>query len=129
MWDDRLLQRHCTRADRLLAVLHLTAEALLTLAHETIHLEQDRAGAPVPPNRLVEAQAACSGLQWLDWVAVQLGDTLDDAQAIATFEWKLDYPLEARLREPYARAHPYWSAQCKPGGSLDIRPPGSTFWP
>jgi hypothetical protein len=108
---------------------HHSAEALLTLAHETIHIEQARAGAPVPPNSLIEAQATCSGLQWLDWVAVEFGDTQDDAQAITTFEWKLDYPLEARLREPYALSHPYWSAQCKPGGSLDIRAPGSTYWP
>jgi hypothetical protein len=108
---------------------HYSAEALLTLAHETIHIEQDQAGAHVPPNSLVEAQATCSALQWLDWVAVQFGDTLDDAQAIATFAWKVDYPAEARLPESYARSHPYWSAQCKPGGSLDIRAGGSTFWP
>lgn len=107
------------------------AEALMALAHEPIHLWQDQAGASAPDDSLVESQAECSAMQWLPYVAEQLGATADDAQAIANYFWTLDYPGMATLdqRDPYAAAHPYWSADCVPGGALDIRPPGSTVWP
>ena len=39
------------------------------------------------------------------------------------------YPNEAQATDPYSLAHPYWSADCKPGGPLDARPTGSTVWP
>ena len=55
--------------------------------------------------------------------AQQLGDTPDDAQAIADYFWTKLYPQE-QTEEPA-----YWSAQCRPGGALDERPPGSTMWP
>jgi hypothetical protein len=105
------------------------AQALLTLAHESIHLVQGTAGSTVPPNSLVESQAECSGLQWTARVAEQFGDTPDDAETIAEYFWLIGYPNEANNSDSYSLAHPYWSADCKPGGPLDIRPAGSTVWP
>ncbi|HET7567964.1 MAG TPA: hypothetical protein VFJ91_08235 [Gaiellaceae bacterium] len=102
------------------------ATAILALAHEPIHLWQAQAGAAVPPDSLVETQAECYGLQWMPWVATELGATADDAQSIADFTWKLLYPMRAGSDDP---ALPYWSAGCAPGGELDIRPAGATAWP
>jgi hypothetical protein len=104
-------------------------QGLQTLAHEAIHLQHDRLGAPVPPARLVEAEAECSSLQWLAYVATRFGADAADARSIADYAVKVSYPNMAKLTDPYARSHPYWSAQCKPGGALDIRSPGSTVWP
>ena len=97
------------------------AWALDTLAHEAIHLWQDQAGAPLPANALVESQAACYSMQWLPYVATQLGDTPDDAQAITDFYWKIAYPSYLSLTSAYAASRPYWSSDCAPGGALDIR--------
>jgi hypothetical protein len=105
------------------------AQALLTLAHESIHVIQGTEGKTVPPDALVESQAECSGLQWMAQVAVQFGDSPDDAQQIADYTWLLVYPNKATLTDAYSMQHPYWSADCKPGGALDVRPPGSTVWP
>ena len=105
------------------------AQALLTLAHESIHIIQGTKGHLVPPDTLIEAQAECSGMQWMAAVAVQLGDSADDAQTIADYQWLLVYPGKANLTDAYAKQRPYWSADCKPGGPLDIRSPGSTVWP
>jgi hypothetical protein len=105
------------------------AQALITLAHESIHVIQGTKGNLVPADTLVEAQAECSGMQWTAQVAVQLGDTPDDAQTVAAYLWLLTYPGEAHPTDPYAIQHPYWSADCTPGGPLDIRPPGTTVWP
>jgi hypothetical protein len=105
------------------------AQALLTLAHESIHIIQATAGNVVPADTLIEAQAECSGMQWTPQVATQLGDSSDDAQSIADYVWLLGYPGEANPTDAYAMQHPYWSADCKPGGALDIRPPGTTVWP
>ncbi len=105
------------------------AQTIHTLAHEPIHLWQAQAGARVPPDALVESQAVCSGMQWMPYVAEQLGDTPDDAQAIATYFWNIDYPRLSSLSDPYSQSHPYSSADCTPGGALDIRPAGSTAWP
>lgn len=105
------------------------AEALLTLAHESIHIQQSTIGATVPADTLVESQAECSGLQWTARVAQQFGDSPDDARSIAAFFWLIYYPSEQAYSDPYSLAHPYWSADCKPGGALDIRPTGATDWP
>jgi hypothetical protein len=105
------------------------AEALITLAHESIHITQTTAGNVVPPDTVIEAQAECSGMQWTPQVAVQLGDTPDDGQTIADYVWLLAYPGEANPTDAYSMQHPYWSADCMPGGPLDIRPAGTTVWP
>jgi hypothetical protein len=105
------------------------AAALGTLAHESIHLWQDQAGSLVTPDALVEAQATCSAMQWLTYVATQLGATPDDAQAIATFYWTIRYPNYRLLTDAYSLSRPYWSADCRPGGALDIRSDTSGLWP
>jgi hypothetical protein len=105
------------------------ANALQTLAHEAVHVQQATAGAVVPADSVVEAQAECTGMQHLAQVAQLLGDSADDAQSVANFYWLLDYPEDQQLTEAYAQSHPYWSADCKPGGALDVRPSGSSVWP
>jgi hypothetical protein len=105
------------------------AQALITLAHESIHVIQDTKGNVVPADTLVEAQAECSGMQHTAQVAEQLGDTADDAEAVADYLWLLSYPTEQHPDDAYSTQHPYWSADCMPGGALDIRPPGTTLWP
>jgi hypothetical protein len=100
--------------------------AILTLAHESIHLSGIVGGtlsnglAVGDPQ--AEAKADCYGMQWMPYVAEQLGDTPDDAAAIARFFWDKVYPLD--ISHP-----PYWSAQCVPGGGLDLHLPGATSWP
>lgn len=105
------------------------ARAMITVAHEAVHLQQVKAGAVRPADAIVESQAMCSGMQWLADIAVALGDTPDDAQAIATYFWSIEYPWSTTLDSEYSKAHPYWSADCKPGGALDIRADKSGFWP
>ena len=83
----------------------------------------------MPADSIVEAQAECSGMQWVARVAEQFGDTPDDAQSLAEYFWLLDYPADETATDPYSLLRPYWSADCKPGGALDIRPAGSTDWP
>jgi hypothetical protein len=105
------------------------AQALLTVAHESIHVIQNTKGNVVPADALVEAQAECSGMQHTAQVAEQLGDTPDDAEAVADYLWLLSYPTEQQPDDAYSTQHPYWSADCVPGGALDVRPPGTTLWP
>src|SRR5262249_1994055 len=101
--------------------------AILTLAHESIHLSGVVGGTLT--NGLAvgdpqaEAKADCFGMQWMPYVAEQLGDTPDDAQAIARWFWDKVYPL-SRLTHPE-----YWSADCRPGGALDAGPAGRAAWP
>jgi hypothetical protein len=88
------------------------AEAIQTLAHESIHLRGDA----------VEADAECYGMQAAASVAQQLGDTLDDGRAIAQYYATLLYP-QRQTQSPA-----YWSPQCRPGGALD-QTPNDGVWP
>jgi hypothetical protein len=104
------------------------AQAILTLAHESIHLggvvgTTLRSGATAGDAQ-AEAKATCYGMQWMPYVATQLGATADDAQAIATYYWERIYPAYRT-----ALSAQYWSPDCTSGGPLDIRAPGSTVWP
>ena len=89
-----------------------TAEALQTLVHESIHLRGDA----------VEANAECYGMQYLAYAAQQLGDTADDATAIARYYATKLYPLR-RTQTPA-----YWSADCRENGALDASP-NDGAWP
>jgi hypothetical protein len=100
------------------------AYAIWVLTHEAIHAEQVVQGRLRIADSQVEVQADCYGLQWVPWAATQLGDELADAQAIASYDWLIQYPRKSR-----ARPKPYWSTSCHPGGQLDIRSAGSDFWP
>jgi hypothetical protein len=102
--------------------------AIETLAHEAVHLGgvvglQLASGRSVG-DPLAEAKAQCYGMQWMAFAAEQLGDTPDDAQALATYYWDRIYP-----RYEGVLGGRYWSADCRPGGTLDLRPPGDTAWP
>ncbi len=103
------------------------AGALETLAHEALHLGglaggTTRGGTAYGDPR-AEAKAECGGMQWMSWVAEQLGATHDDAVALAQFRVAWVYP-SARKNAPL-----YWSADCVAGGALDIRTDRSQPWP
>jgi hypothetical protein len=104
------------------------ATAILTLAHESIHLGGTvglrLANGTVRGDPLAEAKAQCWGMQWMPYVAEQLGDSAADAQAIATYWWDRDYPRYEQLA-----GGQYWSADCRSGGALDLHLPGATAWP
>jgi hypothetical protein len=89
-----------------------TAMALATVSHESYHLLGYRN----------EGQVECYGMQSIWFVASKLGAPLAEAQAIASFYATQMYPLR-RTRTPA-----YWSAQCKDGGKLDLRP-SLARWP
>jgi hypothetical protein len=97
------------------------ASAILVLAHEAVHLTQYRAGAPVPAPAEAESEAQCVGMQWMPSVAVQLGDTSADAEAIAQYTYDDIYPD--------FKGTSYWSEGCVPGGRLDRRPGDHRAWP
>jgi hypothetical protein len=83
-----------------------TAMALATVSHESYHLLGYRN----------EGQVECYGMQSIWFVASKLGAQLAESQAIASFYATQMYP-QRRTRTPA-----YWSAQCKDGGKLDLRP-------
>lgn len=89
-----------------------TAEALQTLVHEAIHLRGDG----------VESHAECYGMQYLASAAQQLGDTADDATAIARWYATKLYPLRQ------TQTPDYWSADCRENGALDLTP-NDGLWP
>jgi hypothetical protein len=98
--------------------------AILTLAHESIHLQGDvdaTVNGQVVGDPLAEAHADCYGMQWMPWVAEQLGDSADDALAIAQYVYDILYPGTAGTA--------YWSADCAPGGPMDVRPDKTQPWP
>lgn len=99
-----------------------TAAALLTLAHEALHLGGLVGGTTSTGvaygDPQAEAKAQCGGLQWIAWVAQQFGAGSADAVAIAQFETRWHYP-------PLRTGLPlYWSAECVPGGAMDVRAAG-----
>lgn len=109
------------------------AHELLTLVHEAWHLAGD-VGVEIPDGypspgwtgyRDYEARAECHGMQWIAYAAEQLGDTADDAQAVARFYYDRIYPQE---RGVVFHDQTYWSADCVPNGRLDLTP-GDGLWP
>jgi hypothetical protein len=100
------------------------AGAMLTLAHESIHLLDLRSGNSV--DLPFEIRAECFGMQWIPWVAEQLGTTSDDARSIARYAWDVIYPRYANVVSP--AGYPYWSLDCRPDGPLDLSP-GDGIWP
>jgi hypothetical protein len=83
--------------------------AVHVLTHETMHL----AGL------LVESDADCAAMQRDAWVAVQLGATQAQGQALAERYWREVYP---RMPDDYT------DPACVAGDSLD-RTPGDGQWP
>jgi hypothetical protein len=92
-----------TCADRAFQV----AQSIQTIAHESYHVLGFKH----------EATAECYGMQSLWYAAHRLGASVELSQALAQYYWKDIYPL--RRTSPYPW---YWSAQCRDGGKLDLRP-------
>jgi hypothetical protein len=89
-----------------------TAMALATVSHESYHLLGYK----------FEAKVECYGMQSIWFVASKLGASLAESQAIASFYATEMYPLR-RTKTPA-----YWSAECREGGALDLRP-STPGWP
>lgn len=88
------------------------AMAIATVSHESYHLLGYKN----------EAKVECYGMQSIWFVAAKLGASTAEAEAIASFYATQMYPLR-RTRTPA-----YWSAECREGGTLDLRP-ASASWP
>jgi len=101
--------------------------AILTLAHEAIHLGGIVGGrgpdGTTLGDPLAEAKANCYGMQWMPWVAQQLGDAPDDARAIARYFFYEVYP-----RYVGSPLDQYWSPECRAGGALDLKLPGPSIF-
>ena len=89
------------------------AMALETISHESYHLLGYRD----------EATAECYGLQSLWYSAVRLGASAQLGETLGSLYANQMYPSRR------TSAHPeYWSAECRNGGKLDLRPKSSA-WP
>jgi hypothetical protein len=101
-WSIELdLQEACTRR------AYGDAEAINTLAHESMHLR----------GFVDEAQAQCYAIQEDGWTVVRMGATATQGAAIARFVLALQPGLPDE----------YQSAECRPGGSLDLWPETPAF--
>jgi hypothetical protein len=85
------------------------AWSVKVLAHEAQHLRGIES----------EAEADCYGLQAMPAVARGLGLDAERGRFLAEYAWGYIYP---RVRDDY------WSAECRDGGDLDLRP-SSPVWP
>ncbi len=94
------------------ADIEQTALALQVVSHESYHLW----GAAE------EAKAECYGLQSLFYVASRLGAPLVEAKALGRLYWSDVY------RQHGAQWPQYYSADCRNGGRLDLRP-ADERWP
>src|SRR5438067_13618436 len=88
------------------------AMALAVVSHESYHLL----------GYSNEAQVECYGMQSIWFVASKLGASVAESQALASLYATRMYP-ERRTRTPA-----YWSAECRDGGKLDLRPSVGS-WP
>jgi hypothetical protein len=97
--------------------------AIQTLAHEAFHLADITAGKPaIIASAVLESRAECFGLQRIARVASALGATEDDAVSMALFY------VETFYAGRQSSSPDYWSAECRPGGALDLEP-GTPSWP
>jgi hypothetical protein len=99
-WDPR----SCVGED--CSLVPAVAMALAVVSHESYHLL----------GYANEAQVECYGMQSIWFVASKLGASIGEAQALASLYATRMYPLR-RTQTPT-----YWSAQCRDGGKLDLRP-------
>ena len=70
-----------------------------------------------------EAAAECYGMQSLWYTANRLGASVALSQELASWYWVHVYPLRRTSSHPE-----YWSAECRDGGKLDLRP-ATHGWP
>lgn len=105
-WDPRTcVESDCARVASIVM-------ALAVVAHESYHLL----------GYSNEAQVECYGMQSIWFVANKLGASVDESQALASMYATQMYP-QRRTQTPT-----YWSAQCRDGGKLDLRP-SLARWP
>jgi hypothetical protein len=105
-WDPRT----CAESD--CAHVGSIAMALAVVAHESYHLL----------GYSNEAQVECYGMQSIWFVANKLGASIDESQALASLYATQMYPQRRTLTPKY------WSAECRDGGKLDLRP-SLARWP
>jgi hypothetical protein len=103
---ERCFSGSCAVADEKAAL------ALATVTHESYHLL----------GFTNEATVECYGMQSIWYAATKLGASVAVAQSIARFYATRLYPLR-RTETPK-----YWSAECRNGGKLDLRPKDPN-WP
>ncbi len=90
-----------------------TVQAIQTISHESYHVLGWQS----------ESAAECYGMQSLWYTANRLGASVSLAQELASWYWVHLYPLRRTSSHPE-----YWSADCRDGGKLDLRPK-SHGWP
>ncbi len=90
-----------------------TVQAIQTISHESYHVLGWQS----------EAAAECYGMQSLWYTANRLGASVALAQELASWYSLHLYPLRRTSSHPE-----YWSAECRDGGKLDLRP-ASHGWP
>ena len=84
-----------------------TVQAIQTISHESYHVLGWQS----------EAAAECYGMQSLWYTANRLGASVALSQELASWYWVHVYPLRRTSSHPE-----YWSAECRDGGKLDLRP-------
>ena len=100
------------RDDACLKRVSNAAFALATVSHESYHVLGYR----------VEKQVECYGMQSIWFVATSLGASVAEGQRIAAYYWRTTY-AKRQVSTPT-----YWSAECRDGGTYDLRP-ASHAWP
>jgi hypothetical protein len=98
-----------------------TAVSLEVLAHEAIHMFDDRVGYPVQTQAAAESRAECFGMQFLAPLAHAFGADEADARALARYYREVEYPK-------WGPQSPYWTPDCQPNGAMDITP-SEGLWP
>jgi hypothetical protein len=84
-----------------------TAQAINTLAHESMHLR----------GFANEAEAQCYAIQHDAWTVMRLGGTSEDGAAVAQYILALQSLLPSE----------YQSSECRAGGQLDLHPETPAF--
>ena len=91
--------------------------ALMQLGAASIYMHDFRVGVSIDGPFAIRGN--CLGIEAIPEIAVQFGATSDDAHAIASYAYNVFY---ARWK-----GQPYWSADCRENGPLDISPGDGTF--
>jgi hypothetical protein len=91
--------------------------ALMQLGRASIYMHDFRIGVPI--DGPFDMRANCLGIEMIPDIAVQFGATPDDAHSIASYAYNVFYSS--------SRAQPYWTADCRENGRLDISPGDGTF--
>jgi hypothetical protein len=97
------------------------ALSLEVLAHEAIHVFDDRVGYTVQSQASAESRAECFGMQFLAPLAHAFGADEADAVALGRYYREVEYPK-------WGEGSPYWTPECRPSSAMDITP-SEGLWP